>query len=83
MVAVATQLHLEAAFQSARVNGRGGRGNDGICFFRKWQYSGTAAQYPANFNGVWGVGATTSSDVRASFSNFGQICDISAPGSSN
>ncbi len=33
-----------------------------------------------NFNGVWGVGATSSTDLRASFSNFGQICDISAPG---
>jgi len=42
--------------------------------------SGTTAQYPANYNGVWGVGATTSTDLRASFSNFGQICDISAPG---
>jgi len=27
-----------------------------------------------------GYGATSQSDVRASFSNFGQICDISAPG---
>jgi len=72
---------LEAAFQSARVNGRGGRGM--MVFASSGNgYSGTAAQYPANYNGVWGVGATTSSDVRASFSNFGQICDISAPGSS-
>ena len=70
---------LEAAFQSARVNGRGGKGM--MVFASSGNgYSGTAAQYPANYNGVWGVGATTSSDVRASFSNYGQICDISAPG---
>jgi len=72
---------LEAAFQSARVNGRGGKGM--MVFASSGNgYSSTAAQYPANYNGVWGVGATTSSDVRASFSNFGQICDISAPGQS-
>jgi hypothetical protein len=43
-------------------------------------FSGTANQYPANYPAVWGIGATSQSDVRASFSNFGQICDISAPG---
>jgi hypothetical protein len=70
---------LEAAFLSARTNGRGGKGM--MVFASSGNgYSGTAAQYPANYNGVWGVGATTSTDVRASFSNFGQICDISAPG---
>lgn len=70
---------LEAAFQSARTNGRGGKGM--MVFASSGNgYSSTAAQYPANYNGVWGVGATNSSDVRASFSNYGQICDISAPG---
>jgi len=72
---------LEAAFLSARTNGRGGKGM--MIFASSGNgYSGTAAQYPANYNGVWGVGATTSTDVRASFSNYGQICDISAPGQS-
>lgn len=71
---------LEAAFLSARTNGRGGKGM--MVFASSGNgYSGTAAQYPANYNGVWGVGATSSTDVRASFSNYGQICDISAPGS--
>jgi hypothetical protein len=70
---------LEAAFLSARTDGRGGKGM--MVFASSGNgYSSNAAQYPANYNGVWGVGATTSSDVRASFSNFGQICDISAPG---
>jgi hypothetical protein len=71
---------LDAAFVSARTNGRGGKGM--MVFASSGNgYSGTAAQFPANYSGVWGVGATTSSDLRASFSNFGQICDISAPGS--
>ena len=71
---------LEAAFLSARTTARGGKG---MCVFASSgnNYSGTAAQYPANYSNVWGVGATTSSDVRASFSNYGPICDISAPGS--
>jgi hypothetical protein len=70
---------LENAFLTARANGRGGKGM--MVFASSGNgYSGTAAQYPANFNGVWGVGATTPSDLRASFSNYGQICDISAPG---
>jgi hypothetical protein len=72
---------LENAFLTARSSGRGGKGM--MIFASSGNgSSGTAAQYPANYNGVWGVGATNSSDVRASFSNFGQICDISAPGSS-
>ena len=70
---------LENAFLNARENGRGGKGM--MVFASSGNgYSGTAAQYPANYNGVWGVGATTSSDARASFSNYGQICDISGPG---
>ena len=72
---------LENAFLTARSSGRGGKGM--MIFASSGNgYSGTAAQYPANYNGVWGVGATTSTDVKASFSNFGQICDISAPGAS-
>ena len=70
---------IEAAFLSARTTARGGKG---ICVFASSgnNYSGTASQYPANYTNVWGVGATTSSDVRATFSNYGTICDISAPG---
>ncbi len=72
---------LSDAFNVARTTARGGKGilifassgNNGI---------GTAAQYPAQYPSVWGVGATTSSDLRSSFSNYGPIVDISAPGSS-
>jgi len=70
---------LEAAFNAARTTARGGKGMVVMASSGN-QYSGTAAQYPANYNNVWGIGATSSTDVRASFSNYGQICDISAPG---
>jgi hypothetical protein len=70
---------LDAAFQSARTNARGGKGMVVVASSGNG-YSGTAAQYPANYSGVWGIGATSSTDVKAGFSNYGQICDISAPG---
>ncbi len=38
-------------------------------------------QYPAAFNHVIAVGATTKNDSRSSFSNFGGWVDVSAPGS--
>lgn len=70
---------LDAAFQSARVNGRGGKGM--MIFASSGNgSSGTASQYPANYSAVWGVGATSNTDAKASFSNYGPICDISAPG---
>jgi hypothetical protein len=71
---------LDAAFQSARTTARGGKGMVVVASSGNGA-SGTANQYPANYSGVWGIGATTSTDLKASFSNFGQICDISAPGS--
>jgi hypothetical protein len=37
--------------------------------------------YPARYNGCLAVGATTSSDIRSSFSNQGVGIDITAPGS--
>jgi hypothetical protein len=70
---------LDAAFQAARTTARGGKGMVVVASSGNG-YSGTAAQYPANYSGVWGIGATSTTDLRASFSNFGQICDISAPG---
>lgn len=36
--------------------------------------------YPAAYNGVIGVAATSQSDQRASFSNYGNTIDIAAPG---
>lgn len=40
----------------------------------------TWKNYPASYNGVIGVGASTSSGTRASFSNHGNGLDLSAPG---
>jgi len=72
---------LNDAFTMARTTGRGGKGI--LCFASSGNgYSGTATNYPAWYPSVWGVGATNSSDLKSSFSNYGQICDISAPGSS-
>ena len=70
---------LDAAFQTARTTARGGKGMVVVASSGNG-FSGTANQYPANYPAVWGIGATSQTDVRASFSNFGQICDISAPG---
>ncbi len=36
--------------------------------------------YPASYNNVISVGATNSSDIKASFSNFGSKIDVMAPG---
>lgn len=42
---------------------------------------GGAVSYPARLANVIGVGSTTTSDVRSSFSNFGPEVDVTAPGS--
>ena len=72
---------LNDAFNTARNTARGGKGI--LCFASSGNgYSGAATNYPAWYQSVWGVGATNSSDLKSVFSNYGQICDISAPGSS-
>lgn len=70
---------LEAAFTQAKTQARGGKGLF-ICASTGNGFSGTITQYPASYSAVYGIGATTSSDLRAGFSNFGNIVDISAPG---
>ncbi|MGN6544946.1 MAG: S8 family peptidase, partial [Aureliella sp.] len=42
----------------------------------------TVASYPANYNNVISVAASTSSDTLASFSNYGTNVEIAAPGQS-
>jgi len=44
-------------------------------------FSNSVVQFPAGYDGVIAVGATTSSDSRSTFSNFGTWVDVSAPGS--
>ena len=39
--------------------------------------------YPASFAAALGVGASDANDLRASFSNYGTLCDIAAPGVSD
>lgn len=76
---VAYSAAIENAFQTARTTARNGKGM--VVFASTGNNgSGTSAQYPAQYTNVWGVGATSSSDLRASFSNYGTICDISGPG---
>jgi len=70
---------LDAAFQSAKTQARSGKGIF-ICASTGNNYSGTAMPYPAAYPAVYGIGATTSGDARATFSNYGTIVDISAPG---
>jgi len=41
---------------------------------------GTSMSYPAGYNNVIGVGATTNRDAKASFSTYNSSVDISAPG---
>ena len=72
---------LNDAFILAKNQSRGGKGIF-ICASTGNGSSGTITQYPASYSAVYGIGATTSSDLRASFSNFGNIVDISAPGAS-
>ena len=68
------------AISSARTTGRNGKGivvfastgNDGVS---------TWTNYPASYAGVIAVGATSSSDTRSSFSNYGAGVTLSAPGS--
>lgn len=40
-----------------------------------------AAHYPSAYNNALSVAATTSSDIKSSFSNYGTTIDVSAPGS--
>lgn len=72
---------LDAAFTSAKTIGRNGKGLF-ICASSGNNGSGSIVKYPASYQSVYGIGATSSSDLRASFSNFGTIVDISAPGTS-
>lgn len=70
---------LNDAFTLAKNQSREGKGLF-ICASTGNNYSSSTIKYPASYSAVYGIGATTSSDLRASFSNYGNIVDISAPG---
>jgi subtilisin family serine protease len=64
---------LGAAITYARSNGIvlvGSVGND----------NSTTVQYPSGYQGVMGIAATTVTDKKASFSNYGSQVDVDAPG---
>jgi subtilisin family serine protease len=69
----------QAAYQSIIDNARGGKGavvlastgNDG---------SANEVQFPVYYPNIVGVGASTITDAKASFSNFGDSTDVVAPG---
>lgn len=44
-------------------------------------FNNSVVQFPAGYDGVIAVGASTSGDTRSSFSNYGSWIDVSAPGS--
>lgn len=53
----------------------------GICVFAAGNKDDDTAFYsPANYNKVISVAASTQSDQRASFSNFGNVVELAAPG---
>ena len=72
---------MQNAINNARLQGRS---NKGIPVFASSGNSGLSSwtNYPASYAGVIAVGATTSSDVRASFSNYGTGITLAAPGNS-
>jgi len=76
---------FQSSMQNAINNARSqGRSNKGIPVFASTGNSGLSSwtNYPASYAGVIAVGATTSADARASFSNYGNGITLSAPGSS-
>jgi hypothetical protein len=76
---------FQSTMQNAINNARSqGRSNKGIPVFASSGNSGLSAwtNYPASYSGVIAVGATTSADVRASFSNYGNGVTLTAPGNS-
>jgi len=72
---------LDAAFTQAKTTARNNKGLF-LCASSANNNNPNATNYPANYSAVYGIGATSQSDVRSGFSNYGNIVDISAPGSS-
>jgi len=68
---------------SIQINGINAAMSNPTCVAISMSYSGSSfSQALSDAFTMAGVGATNSSDLKSGFSNFGQICDISAPGSS-
>jgi subtilisin family serine protease len=84
--ASSSQTMLNAINYAANTRGRLVVAAAGNCGDSDYPYNGCSyvnqPLYPAAYSNVMAVAATTSSDVRASFSNKGTYVDIAAPGSS-
>ena len=51
-----------------------------ICVASAGNDGGNVTVYPAGYGQVMGVGSTNNSDVRSSFSNYGTVVSVAAPG---
>lgn len=69
---------LNDALQRAFTQGRGGKGC--ILLFPSGNNGLNFVEAPANLSQVISVSATTSDDLKASFSSFGKLADVAAPG---
>lgn len=53
---------------------------NGITIFASGNSNSSSAYYPGYYSGAFSVSATNNNDIRASYSNYGNWVDISAPG---
>ncbi len=72
-------ISVRDAYESMRTQTRDGKGSV-ILASTGNDNANSQEQYPCFFPNVVGVGASNSSDQRAYFSNYGDSCDIIAPG---
>ncbi|MCF8230305.1 MAG: S8 family serine peptidase [Bacteroidales bacterium] len=72
-------VSVRDAYESMRTQTRNGKGSVILASTGNDDASGQE-QYPCFFPNVVGVGATNNSDERAYFSNYGDSCDLVAPG---
>ena len=79
VVNVYNQAEL-TAINYFNTNGGGTVLNGGITIFAAGNDNATGNWYPGCFAGAFSVAATTHSDTRAYYSNYGSWVDISAPG---
>ena len=68
------------AVNNAVTNGRGGLGS--VVLFSTGNNSASTVSFPASLSNVIAVGATSKTDSRESYSNYGSALDIVAPGGS-
>ena len=75
---IAQSSIIDAAISNAVSQGRSGLGS--VVVWSAGNDSQSPVNYPASNSNVIAVGAMTSSNVRASYSNFGSEIDVVAPG---